>query len=59
VRAPISNRQLDEAIKMVAGVQLVHNRLRILEDSPAIEGLEYGTDARGKSGQSDQTSTNE
>jgi osmotically-inducible protein OsmY len=37
VREPISNRQLDEAIAMIAGVQHLHNRLRIIEDTPPME----------------------
>jgi osmotically-inducible protein OsmY len=55
VRAPLDKRRLDEAIAMVAGVQNVQNRVRVLEDSPAVEGIEYGTNARGKTGMSDQS----
>jgi osmotically-inducible protein OsmY len=55
VRAPLDLRRLDEAIQMVAGVQKVQNRVRVLEDSPAVEGIEYGTNARGKTGMSDQS----
>jgi osmotically-inducible protein OsmY len=56
VRERLTKRRLDEAIELVAGVHAVHNRVRVEEDNPSLEGREYGTDARGKSGMSDQTS---
>jgi osmotically-inducible protein OsmY len=55
VRAPLDNRRLDEAIAMVAGVRNVQNRVRVFEDSPPVEGMEYGVNARGKTGMSDQS----
>src|SRR5688572_8933825 len=53
VRAPIDNRHLDEAIAMVAGVQNVENRLRIIEDSPPVEDR----DTQGDLAQPKQTSS--
>jgi hypothetical protein len=52
VKEPISNRQLDEAIAMVAGVRHLHNRLRIIEDSPPMENR----DTQGDLSQPKQTS---
>jgi osmotically-inducible protein OsmY len=57
VRERLTKRRLDEGIELIAGVHAVHNRVRVEEDNPSMEGREYGTDARGKSGMSDQTSS--
>ena len=56
VREPLDMRHVDEAIQMVAGVQNLENRVRILQDGHPVEGIEYGSNERGKSGISDQRS---